>query len=449
MTVVYDHRTAPPTEFHPPGYVMAADPDTVYPVGEPNGIIPGQFWFDETNGLIKQRNDDNDGWDTFVIKGAGLDLSVPGPIGGTTPNTGAFTNLSASGTVSFTSGLATISGTINPFLRVLASGAESGFFQADVGVVNIGAGSNHPLHFYTNATSRGYITADGTLFHLFSDLYLQSANAAITIGDGTGAPRTAYNGAAAVARGAQWYTAGSQRWAVYANGDAESGSNAGSNFVIIAADDASSPIGEALRITRSSMNATFGANLSVTGALSKGSGTFLIDHPLDPANKDLYHAFVEAPRYDLIYRGNATLVDGAAEVNIDLHSNMTPGTFEALTQNPTVFVTGVDGLTYALSGATLTITGAADVNVSWLVIAERADAFIMDVDNTDTEGHLIPEHNKPDATQWELDTGFMARGKKGYPRHIESFDGYELPEPKPDIFEELNGKKRGKQTDLT
>jgi hypothetical protein len=31
---------------------------------------------------------------------------------------------------------------------------------------------------------------------------------------------------------------------------------------------------------------------SVLGALSKGSGTFVIDHPLDPKNKLLYHSFV-------------------------------------------------------------------------------------------------------------------------------------------------------------
>jgi len=37
-------------------------------------------------------------------------------------------------------------------------------------------------------------------------------------------------------------------------------------------------------------------NLSVVGSLSKGSGSFLIDHPLDPLDKDLKHGFVEAPR---------------------------------------------------------------------------------------------------------------------------------------------------------
>ncbi|NKC50468.1 hypothetical protein HED63_05400 [Ochrobactrum cytisi] len=69
--------------------------------------------------------------------------------------------------------------------------------------------------------------------------------------------------------------------------------------------------------------------MQVTGALSKGSGTFLIDHPLDPFNKNLRHGFVEAPRYDLIYRGAVQLVNGRAMVDIDASSNMTSGTFAA------------------------------------------------------------------------------------------------------------------------
>jgi hypothetical protein len=42
-------------------------------------------------------------------------------------------------------------------------------------------------------------------------------------------------------------------------------------------------------------------NLSITGNLSKGSGSFKIDHPLDPANKCLSHSFVESPDMMNIY----------------------------------------------------------------------------------------------------------------------------------------------------
>jgi hypothetical protein len=47
-------------------------------------------------------------------------------------------------------------------------------------------------------------------------------------------------------------------------------------------------------------NANFSGNVSIGGSLSKGSGSFKIDHPLDPANKYLYHSFVESPDITLV-----------------------------------------------------------------------------------------------------------------------------------------------------
>ena len=54
-------------------------------------------------------------------------------------------------------------------------------------------------------------------------------------------------------------------------------------------------------------NATAAINLAVTGSISKGSGTFVIDHPLDPKNKLLYHSFVESPDVKNMYDGIVTL----------------------------------------------------------------------------------------------------------------------------------------------
>jgi hypothetical protein len=48
----------------------------------------------------------------------------------------------------------------------------------------------------------------------------------------------------------------------------------------------------------------FSGNVKVTGSLSKGGGSFKIDHPLDPANQYLYHSFVESPDMMNIYNGN-------------------------------------------------------------------------------------------------------------------------------------------------
>ena len=43
------------------------------------------------------------------------------------------------------------------------------------------------------------------------------------------------------------------------------------------------------------------------GTLSKGGGSFKIDHPLDPENKYLYHSFVESPDMMNVYNGNVVL----------------------------------------------------------------------------------------------------------------------------------------------
>ncbi|RLC35794.1 hypothetical protein DRH29_05755 [candidate division Kazan bacterium] len=139
-------------------------------------------------------------------------------------------------------------------------------------------------------------------------------------------------------------------------------------------------------------------DLSITGALSKGSGSFKITHPLDE-NKWLYHSFIEGPKADLIYRGAVKLSDGNAVIDLNAESGMTAGTFEALTQDVQVFAQNQSGWTPvkgSVSGATLTITSKdpCDDVINWLVVAERADDTIKAWSLTDNDGHLIPEWPK-------------------------------------------------------
>lgn len=55
-------------------------------------------------------------------------------------------------------------------------------------------------------------------------------------------------------------------------------------------------------------------NLNVTGTVSKGGGSFKIDHPLDPENKYLYHSFVESPDMMNVYNGNITTDNNGEEI---------------------------------------------------------------------------------------------------------------------------------------
>lgn len=148
-------------------------------------------------------------------------------------------------------------------------------------------------------------------------------------------------------------------------------------------------------------------SVQFAGTISKGGGTFLIDHPLDPFNKNLRHGFVEAPRYDLIYRGTVQLVSGRATVDIDAASNMTSGTFAALTTNAVVTsLQNQEGFArlkpWPINGGSFEVICEDDTCtdlVSWVVIAERNDPFVKsDLDpNTDSDGRFVPEFQKDDA----------------------------------------------------
>jgi cytoskeletal protein CcmA (bactofilin family) len=150
-----------------------------------------------------------------------------------------------------------------------------------------------------------------------------------------------------------------------------------------------------------------GEDVAVGGALSKGSGSFKIDHPL-PSMKDthdLYHSFIEGPRADLIYRGQIDLVDGQATVEMNAEFGMTAGTWELLCRDATCFTTnetGWDMVKGSVSGSTLTIqcqeSDCTDT-VSWLVVAERQDQHMYDTEWTDSNGRPILEREKPEEVE--------------------------------------------------
>ena len=139
-------------------------------------------------------------------------------------------------------------------------------------------------------------------------------------------------------------------------------------------------------------------NFNIVGALSKGSGAFLIDHPLDRLAQtiDLYHSFIEGPRYDLLYRGMAQ-VQSEATISIDEVARLTPGTFVALTRDPQVWAQHEAGepVRAQVQDGIVHLMVRTPGCVSWLVIAERRDAFILASKLVDVTGRLVPEQPKP------------------------------------------------------
>ena len=125
-------------------------------------------------------------------------------------------------------------------------------------------------------------------------------------------------------------------------------------------------------------NVKFLGSLAITGALSKGSGTFEIDHPLDPANWLLFHSFVESPEAKNMYDGIATL-DTNGDVTITL-----PDYWDALNYEPRYQFFAIDQAMPNLYVKTeehnnqFTIGGGVPGGkISWQITGVRHDPYIL------------------------------------------------------------------------
>jgi hypothetical protein len=133
----------------------------------------------------------------------------------------------------------------------------------------------------------------------------------------------------------------------------------------------------------------FMGDVTVTGTLTKGGGSFKIDDPIDPAAKYLSHSFVESPDMMNIYNGTVTLdAHGRATVTM-------PDWFSALNRDfqyqltaigapgPKLYVASeMHGNQFAIAG------GKKGMRVSWMVTGIRQDAW--------ANAHRIPtEEAKP------------------------------------------------------
>ena len=136
--------------------------------------------------------------------------------------------------------------------------------------------------------------------------------------------------------------------------------------------------------------AEFVGNVEISGNLSKGGGSFKIDHPLDPENRYLYHSFVESPDMMNIYNGNVT-TDRRGRAVVVL-----PDWFEALNRDFRYQLTAIGTFAQAIVGERIAgnrftiLTDKPGVEVSWQVTGIRKDAY--------ANAHRIPvEEDKPEA----------------------------------------------------
>jgi hypothetical protein len=167
-------------------------------------------------------------------------------------------------------------------------------------------------------------------------------------------------GTSSTGTGVQGSSAGSDGHGVVGSASADSGNAAG---IYGGADFTSAYAGY------------FAGKVAVTGALSKGGGSFKIDHPLDPERKFLMHSFVESPDMKNVYDGVVT-TDGSGRAVVEL-----PDWFDALNGDVRYQLTTIRSFARAMVSAEVAknrfeiTTDAPGVRVSWQVTGIRRDAW--------------------------------------------------------------------------
>jgi len=142
------------------------------------------------------------------------------------------------------------------------------------------------------------------------------------------------------------------------------------------------------------MKLTSAGNLEIAGTLSKGGGSFRIDHPLKPKTHILNHSFTESPEQLNIYKGRAKTKNKKAIIKL-------PNYFEALNEKIEYQLTPIKslarlGIKKEVKNNKFEVFSDEDCEFSWTVMGVRKDRFakanpIIVEEKKEKEGYLHPE----------------------------------------------------------
>ena len=298
-----------------------------------------------------------------------------GVYGQSASTSGAGVNGNASAASGYTSGVFGVSASTSGSGVNGAATATSGYTNGVSGSTASDTGNGVSGNATNTAATNSYGVSGTTASTGFGAGVIGTAQATTGNAFGVfgGANGSSGNGVFGYASATSGYTRGVAGFVESPNGTAgqfttHSGSglllqgNSGSNFTQVFYVDASG-------------NGYFAGNLNVTGNLTKGSGSFKIDHPLDPANKYLSHSFVESPDMMDVYNGNVT-TDKRGRAIVTL-----PDYFQALNSDFRYQLTVIGQFAQAIVAKEIrdnhfTIkTNLPGVKVSWQVTGIRQDAY--------------------------------------------------------------------------
>lgn len=170
---------------------------------------------------------------------------------------------------------------------------------------------------------------------------------------------------------------------------------------------------------------------------SSGTKTFLIDHPMDPANKMLKHFSMESPEVLNMYRGNATL-DASGEATITL-----PSYFESINNtNYSYHLTpiGAPASLYVKSEISnkqfVVAGGQPGMKISWAVYTERNDPYLQQFPEERTvelqkTGSQVGKYIAPNLYGQPMENALFYKDRstlKAQPKQVVTEESVELPQ---------------------
>jgi hypothetical protein len=292
-------------------------------------------------------------------------------------------------------------GTLTPMSRLNVNGTS--WFQGDNTPLPGSANSGVAIGFSPGA-SGGYIFAFNYANFTPRDLWLNSPGGRVLINSASASPQGRLDVTGAGIRAIYASTSGGEALYGYSSGGHGIWGRSATNLGVYALSDAAGGagiIGEGKYIgvqgnatgsdgNRQAVRGELAANTGgyagifvngttgVFGTLTKTAGAFLIDHPLEPSTKFLYHSFVESPDMKNIYDGVTTTgSDGLSTITM-------PDWFSALNMDFSYQLTVIGQFAQAIilqeinANKFVIKTDKPGVKVSWQITGTRHDPYAMD-----------------------------------------------------------------------
>lgn len=241
------------------------------------------------------------------------------------------------------------------------------------------------LQWLNGASEEGYITTDGS-----GNMVIDADNTIQIQADGTGDDIVLVAGDDLNLQCVDMFMACSGNWQINESDTIimnYNSDNAGDQFFI------NEDGGNVLTLD-TGKDATFQDDVDISGTLSKGGGSFKIDHPLKPETHYLFHSFVESPEMINIYKGRGKIEGGKYVINL-------PDYFSALNKDIeySLIPIGKAANLYVSKeheNNTVEISSDIDCDFSWFVYGVRQDKFalanpIIEEVEKNVKGYIHPE----------------------------------------------------------